>query len=407
MSNDISEQAASTQAAAATQNNAHRQHKSDQSDAADRFSRMLDGFRANGLVEIDGGEGDDVINAKGVHVRVSGGAGDDVINVETTPEYRPPHHVTLHDIQHMREMHEHLIHHHIHHHDHGHHGHGGMRPGMIGTGSGPNVDRTPASVVEGGAGDDVITTNGITLARGGSGDDILDIASGTAFGGTGNDTMSNKGSADLYGGAGDDIIRSVGMMNINSNISGGAGNDKILASGSQLNVQGGAGDDDITLDGEHQHDLMRLNIAMDHHGHITHLGNGPESGSSVMSGGLGDDNLTITSGATATIDYFAGDGHDTISGANETNTLRLGEGLTFAGTTFVVDGDNLAISFPDTEGSVTILDYASLGVPLIEFASGRTLDASTTITLAGGNANAYHADDGDGAAPSSKTTEDD
>jgi len=69
----------------------------------------------------------------------------------------------------------------------------------MGTGSVPDVDRPPASVVSGGAGNDTITSNGITLARGGSGDDVMDIAGGTAYGGTGNDTITNKGSADLYG----------------------------------------------------------------------------------------------------------------------------------------------------------------------------------------------------------------
>lgn len=401
MSNDISEQATST--AAAAQNTHQHDKAKEKSNTADAFSKMLDGFRSSGVVDIDGGEGDDVINAKGVFVHVNGGAGDDVINVESTPQYRPPHHVTLHDFEHMREMQRHI---HAHHHDHhGHHSHG-MRPGVIGIGGG-HMDRSPASVVSGGDGDDTITTNGVTLARGGSGDDVMDIASGTAYGGTGNDTITNKASADLYGGAGDDIILSSGMMNINSNISGGAGDDEIMASGSQLSVDGGTGNDKITLDGEHQHDLMRPNLVLDHHGHHVHLGHGPESGSAVVNGGMGDDAITLTNEATATIEYFKGDGHDTISGANEASVLKLGHGPTFEGTTFVVDGDNLAISFPDAEGSVTILDYATQGVPMIEFVSGRTLDASTTIALAGGNPDAYKADDGGAAATSSAPSDHD
>lgn len=410
MSNDINEQTASATATAASRTNPQREQKSDAGDTADLFSKMLDDFRASGLAEIDGGDGDDVINAKGVQVRVNGGAGNDVINVETTPQYHPPREVTWDDIQHLREMQQHISHCHTHCHPHPEYSganHARMRPGMIGVGGG-HMDRTPASVVMGGDGDDTIKANGVTLARGGSGDDTIDIMSGTAFGGTGNDTLSNKGSADLYGGAGDDVIRSVGMMNINSNLSGGAGDDKIYASGSQLSVQGGVGNDDITLDGEFQYTVLRPNIAFDHHGHHVHFGNGPESGSAVVNGGLGDDSLAITNNATATIEYFAGDGHDTISGANERSTLRLGEGLTFEGTTFAVEGDNLAIRFPDTQGSVTILDYASQGVPLITFASGRTLDASTTISLAGGDPGVYHADDGDGAAqaaPSAKAAE--
>jgi len=401
MSNDISEQTTST-AAAAQSTHQHDKAK-DKSGTADAFSKMLDDFRSSGVVDVDGGEGDDVINAKGVFVRVNGGAGDDVINVESTPQYRPPHHVTLHDIQHMREMQRQLTA--CHHETPGHQGFG-MRPGVIGIGGG-HMDRTPASLVSGGDGNDTITTNGVTLARGGSGDDVMDIMSGTAYGGTGNDTITNMASADLYGGAGDDIILSSGMMNINSNISGGAGDDEIIASGSQLSVEGGTGNDKITLDGEHQHDLLRPNVAIDHHGHHVHLGHGAESGSAVLSGGMGDDAITITNEATAAIEYFAGDGHDTISGANEASVLKLGQGLTFDGTTFVVEGDNLAISFPDAEGSVTILDYATQGVPMIEFASGRTLDASTTIALAGGNPDAYQADDTSAAVKSSAPSDHD
>ena len=404
MSNDIHDQTTST--AAAAQNTHHHDKAKDKSNTADAFSKMLDGFRSNGVVDIDGGEGDDVINAKGEFVHVNGGAGDDVINVESTPHYHPPHFVTLHEIQHMREIHRHIqAHHHDHHDHHGHHGFG-MRPGVIGTGGG-HMDRTPASLVSGGDGNDKITTNGVTLARGGSGDDTMDIGGGTAYGGTGNDTITNKGSADLYGGAGDDVIRSVGMMNINSNISGGAGDDEIMASGSQLSVDGGTGNDKITLDGEHQHDLLRPNVVFDHHGHHVHLGHGPESGSAVLKGGMGDDAITITNEATATIEYFKGDGHDTLSGANEASVLKLGQGLTFEGTTFVVDGNNLAISFPDAEGSVTILDYATQGVPMVAFASGRTLDASTTIALAGGNPDAYKADDGAAAKSSAPSDHDD
>jgi len=381
--------------AQATQTSTESQRKGQKSDegnrAADKFSKMLDGFRAHGLVEIDGGDGNDTINTKGVHVRVNGGAGDDVINVEITPQYHAPHHITRHDIEHMRQMQQHLSHH-VAHHEHlsqAQH----MRPGMIGVGAGHVVDLTPASEVQGGAGNDTIKTNGITLAHGGSGDDTIDIMSGTAFGGTGNDTISNKSSANVYGGAGDDVIRSSGFMNINSNLFGGAGNDEIFASGSQLSIDGGSGDDEITLDGEHQKEIMRLNLAMDHHGHHMHLGNGIESGQSTVNGGLGDDNITITNEATAVIEYFAGDGHDTLQGANETNILKFGSGLTIEDATFSNADGNLTISFSDTDGSVTIQNFQDQGVPMIQFSDGRTLDASTTITKAGADANGYRADD--------------
>jgi len=129
--------------------------------------------------------------------------------------------------------------------------------------------------------------------------------------------------------AGDDISRHAGMMNMNSNISGGAGYEEIVSSGSRVSVDWGTGSDKITLDGEHQHCLMGLTPVFDHHGHHVHLHNRVESGSAVLKGGMGDDAITITNEATATIEYFAGDGHDTLSGANEAKVLKLGQGLTF------------------------------------------------------------------------------
>ena len=44
-------------------------------------------------------------------------------------------------------------------------------------------------------------------------------------------------------------------------------------------------------------------------------------------------------------------------------------------------------------GSVTFKDYQTQGVPRIEFNDGRVLDASSTIAYAGGDPDAYVAND--------------
>jgi len=152
---------------------------------------------------------------------------------------------------------------------------------------------------------------------------------------------------------------------------------------------------------------MHLNAFFHLDGQRVHLGHNLESGRSTVNGGMGDDNLTITNGATAVVEYFAGDGHDTLEGANEASVLKFGPGLTFEAASFSTQDGNLTIAFADSDGSVTLNNYLDQGVPMIEFSGGRILDASTTIAKAGGDANAYRADNGVAAKPSSEEQSDD
>ena len=114
---------------------------------------------------------------------------------------------------------------------------------------------------------------------------------------------------------------------------------------------------------------------------------------SVADGGLGDDNLTFTN-SYGDIEYHAGDGNDTITGADERSVLKLGKGLTFDDTTFTTEGNDLTLSFSsDAGGSITFKDYQTQGLPRIQFDGGRQLDASSTIAYAGGDPDAYTAND--------------
>jgi Ca2+-binding RTX toxin-like protein len=100
-------------------------------------------------------------------------------------------------------------------------------------------------VVDGGAGDDVITTGSdAAYVFGGAGDDVLSAGEGAAalYGGEGADTLSASGAdAFLDGGTGDDAI------------TGGDGND-LLEGGEHSSAQS-AGDD--TLDGGAGDDTLR------------------------------------------------------------------------------------------------------------------------------------------------------
>ena len=124
-------------------------------------------------------------------------------------------------------------------------------------------------VVEGGDGDDTITT--------GAGDDRID-------GGRGNDTIfSGAGRDDIFGGSGDDVL--VGGAGVNI-IHGGDGNDEITAGPGTNFIEGGAGDDVI-------------------------LGAGR---SDILSGGTGNDRIVVGEGASR---VYAGAGDDAIENAGD------------------------------------------------------------------------------------------
>ena len=287
-------------------------------------------------VAVNGGDGNDTINAFGYKVAVKGGAGDDVIHAAS---YVPKH--------------------------------------------GP----IPLGQISGGDGNDEIDLQGLTgYVNGGAGNDVIHASDSSvieAYGGTGDDTIiAEKGGSNLFGGAGSDTIVSRGNL-FHGNVFGGAGNDDVTISGHAVEAYGGTGDDNLTLD-----NAVSIIGYQD-----TEDGFVPKTEfRSIAEGGLGDDSLTFTNGSFGNIQYNAGDGNDTVTGADERSVLKLGKGLAFENTTFATSGNDLTVSFQDG-GSITFKDYQTKGLPRIQFDDGRQLDASTTIAYAGGDPNAYAAND--------------
>jgi len=286
-------------------------------------------------VAVNGGDGDDTINAAGYKVVVKGGAGNDVINAGSIAPRRGP---------------------------------------------------IPLGQVSGGDGDDIIHTSGLMgYVNGGAGNDTIHASDSSlieAFGGTGDDTIiADRGGLNLYGGAGNDTIVSRGNL-FHGNVFGGAGDDTATISGRGVEAYGGTGDDDLTL--EDAESLIGYKLTED----------GPKQAlefRSIVNGGIGDDNITLN-GSYGDIQYYAGDGNDTITGADERSVLNLGPGLSFEDTTFSAEGNDLKMAFADG-GSITFKDYQSKGLPRIQYDGGRLLDASTTIAYAGGDPDAYTAND--------------
>ncbi|MBB6600132.1 M91 family zinc metallopeptidase [Luteimonas sp. MC1825] len=103
-------------------------------------------------------------------------------------------------------------------------------------------------VIEGGDGDDAITTGaGDDRIDGGAGDDVISSGAGRddVFGNSGNDTITGGDGVNiLHGGDGDDQVTAGRGTNF---IEGGAGNDSIRGGGVSDILSGGTGNDRITV----------------------------------------------------------------------------------------------------------------------------------------------------------------
>lgn len=128
-------------------------------------------------------------------------------------------------------------------------------------------------VVDGGAGDDTITT--------GAGDDRIDA-------GEGNDTVdAGAGRNDVFGNSGNDVIRGGNGANI---FYGGDGDDQLTGGTGSNYLEGGAGADTITGGGR----------------------------TDMLSGGVGNDRIVVGRNGGS---IYAGAGSDTIEGAG--NNARV------------------------------------------------------------------------------------
>ncbi|WP_300515476.1 hypothetical protein [Aliiroseovarius sp.] len=213
------------------------------------------------------------------------------------------------------------------------------------------------NVVDGGAGDDQITTGDTAgYAFGGVGNDQITLGDGTtaAFGGAGVDILTGGGSDSyLDGGAGDDVIQ------------GGDG-DEILKGGVHVAdsdesdddvIDGGAGDDDIsggdgadTLSGGQGNDVIDHNgLAAEENGAERHAFDWHLDGDAdLLDGGDGNDTLVM-------------DRHDTATGGAGNDTFWLyadDEVAEYAAVTDFVPGEDfLRVELnPDTTNGDIILD---------------------------------------------------
>lgn len=191
------------------------------------------------------------------------------------------------------------------------------------------------SYISGGDGDDIITFNtgiGYSTVDGGNGDDVIttkpgllgSVFSSQIFGGAGNDQIdvSFLNSSIINGGDGDDSIN-VDIIFQASTINGDAGDDSIsigsiLLYGSEIN--GGDGDDAISIESDLNFNPDSPRIPW----RGSYLFVNSYADSTTISGGSGND--TITVGRSHGSKISGGDGDDTITVSDAFSSIIDGGG---------------------------------------------------------------------------------
>ncbi len=236
---------------------------------------------------------------------------------------------------------------------------------------GSNQDGTPQDdIVYGSNGDDVL--------QGNDGNDFLYGLDGadTLFGGGGNDTLFGLDGDDMLdGGDGDDVLD--GRLG-NDTLNGGAGNDLLSGVHGDDVLDGGQGND--TLQGDLGNDALYGG-----------------AGDDLLIGGVGND---LVAGGTGHDTYLFGafDGSDSLVDSGS-NTLRFGAGLFGGGITasdisvtlssgaFNIDVSLSVFGGVSPAGSIQIQNFDqadpanTLGIDLVEFSDGSTLDQAGLLAL--------------------------
>jgi Ca2+-binding RTX toxin-like protein len=198
---------------------------------------------------------------------------------------------------------------------------------------GPGNDRLTTSgpgVLRGGAGDDLVV--GIGQLEGGDGNDQLS-GTGVLLGQGGNDTLFGRGGPDqLDGGAGNDTLDGGAGDDV---LAGGAGNDTLLAVGDVVTdgadqVSGGSGNDTVSYAARQIQALVTLDgVADDGAG-----GEGDNVAADVENivGGAADDVLVGSAaanrlhGGPGNDELFGEDGNDRLEGEVGDDYLEGGPG---------------------------------------------------------------------------------
>ena len=237
----------------------------------------------------------------------------------------------------------------------------------------------------GDAGDDVITGGiGLDTVDGGAGADNIEGGAGSdsLSGGDDDDTVTGEGGDDsIEGGNGQDLLSggdgadTVGGNAGNDELNGGAGNDLLNGDAGDDIINVGAGTD--VANGGTGNDLMISEGGFDalfgNEGQDTISGG---NGGDRLSGGSGDDEISGGQGVDAIV---GGSGDDTLDGGTENDEFQAG-----VGNDLLIGGGGA--DFLVGEGGVDTADYtaSAAGVEVDLFVAGTefriTLDGLRVLT---------------------------
>ncbi len=207
--------------------------------------------------------------------------------------------------------------------------------------SGTSIHNSNNVAVKNGSGIDnstVLDSSNVAIDSGG-GDDrtVITGSNGVAINaGAGKDTAEIYGSDNVSVHTGDDDDNAKIYYSSNIWFNGGTGNDEIYVTDSNsLSLDGGSGNDTISVlnsenvrvyggDGDDNISAMLSTGAVINGGD----GNDTIKGSGIISGGTGDDYITLyqsvfTEKSQNVIRYSKGDGHDIVEGASEDTVIEL------------------------------------------------------------------------------------
>lgn len=234
----------------------------------------------------------------------------------------------------------------------------------------------------GGAGNDTLQSGG--YLDGGDGDDLMSTTFGSGVqGGLGNDTLTGSGangytSYDVDMGDGDDQVDVMGTNN-KLTIDGGAGDDQLTGNGQNgLQIDGGAGNDTIRGTAGPGSPAYLLTGG---DGDDDLVGTGRDG---TLEGGEGHDHLRSngTGGSFTTSTLRGGTGNDTLEGATGRSSLEGGEGE----DTFVLLAREILPSdatwVMDFEAGLDTLSVSQAALPVGN--GDLVVDGATTITGPGG-----------------------
>ncbi|KYC36879.1 hypothetical protein WA1_45295 [Scytonema hofmannii PCC 7110] len=253
--------------------------------------------------------------------------------------------------------------------------------------------------LSGGAGNDII--------EGGIGTDTVSDAADVNFTltnsqliGAGIDTLVSIEQASLTGGISNNTLDASAFTLGSVTLSGGEGNDTLIACASNDTLSGGGGDDNInggsgtdTLSESGDLDFTLTNTQ------LTGLGNDTFSNieQAKLTGGISNNTINASAFSLGNVSLFGGEGNDILIGGTLNDTLSGGEGNdTIDGGT----GNDTLSESADVNFTLTNTQLVGLGndtfsnieqVTLTGGTDNNVLDASaftlTSVTLSGGAGN--------------------